>query len=252
MTFAFLNLYVVEKKKKNEYYYILGIIISIAAIFLTHNRTMWVATPLGLLLTPFFLPKEHRKRIYHLYLKLFLIFISAIGSVYLSFPLARILIKAYFSYFLTVSNVKTDASLIGRYVEWRYVLLTIRDFPFTGTGFGGTYHAFNWFGGWFYEATYTHNGYLGVLLKGGFIGFILFFLSYFGFIRKGFNLLRNKILTETERAFIRTGITVLLLLLIVTNTLNIFAHRDILLYIGVIWGYFIYVGNNSESLRGDQ
>jgi O-antigen ligase len=248
MAFVFFHLFLLEKKGTVAIYYVAGLIISFIAIFLTHNRTMWVLAPLGLFLAFFFIPTEERKRGYKLFAFLSLSLLVVLGTIYISLPFERILIQAYVKYFLTTGNLGSDASLMGRYIEWRYVFLAIKQSPVIGYGIGNIYHSYNWFGGWFQDQGYTHNGYLGALLKGGIVGFIMLFSAYCGFIWKGIKLLRNKLLSSVERAFIRAGITALLLLLIAMNTLNIFAHRDILLYVGVVWGYFIYIGYNAPNI----
>lgn len=241
MIFVFFHLLISEEKKKKKYFLFLGLLISIASMLLVKNRTIWILTITGICLTPFFLQKQYRKNSYKVFALLFIIFIFAITILYFRFPFFRIFLKFFISYLQSSSNLRTDPSLVGRYIEWRYAWEAIRQSPLVGYGVGSTYHTYNWFLGYFINAGYTHNGYLGTLLKGGIIGFILLFLAYIGFIRKGIVLLRIQLLGQKERAFIRAGITILLLLLIATTTFNMFAHRDVLLYVGLIWGYFLYI-----------
>ena len=172
----------------------------------------------------------------------------AIGLLYIIFPFVGILVKFFIAYFLTSSKLRTDPSLVGRYIEWRYVVQSIGESPLFGHGVGSDYRLYNWFEGYSFTTSYTHNGYLGTLLKGGAVGFILLFTAYIGFIRKGIILLRTRTLNSSERAFLRAGITVLLLLTVATNTFNIFAHRDVLLYIGIIWGYILYIQRTTKII----
>jgi len=241
MLFVFFHLYLFETKKRKQKLFFIGILISIGAIFLTHNRTMWVLTPFALFLTLFFIGKVHRKKALKLAAVLLIIFVATTVLVYSVSSFTRVLVKAYFAYFLTSSNLKTDASLNGRYIEWQFAWEAIKSSPIIGYGAGGSFRLYNWFGGWFYQSFYIHNAYLGILQKAGIVGFIFLYSSYIGFLKKGWALLRLPLLSNTERAILRGGITTLLLLLGLGYTANIFGHRDVLLYIGTIWGYIIYI-----------
>jgi len=248
MLIVFFNLFLAEKQKKRSRYYLIGIIISIVAVVLVHNRTFWIVTPIGLLLSVLTSEKAERRKAYRLFFRLTFFFALLGGILYLAFPLLRIMLKLFIAFFLSSSNVRTDASLVGRYIEWRHIWSAIQESPIIGYGVGSTYHTYNWFGGYFYDSGYTHNGYLGVLQRGGIIGFILLFSAYLGFIKKGWGLMRSKLLSGTDRALLRAGVAILVLLLIAMNTANLFSHRDILMYIGLIWGYILYL---SKSLRSD-
>jgi O-antigen ligase len=246
MTFVFFNLLLTEKKGKERYFFFIGIIISMLIIFLTHNRTMWVLTPVGIVFTLFFIRKEEWKKFYKLVLYLLSFFVSLVGILYLAFPFVRTLVRFFLSYILTSSNFRTDISLLGRYIEWRYVIESIKDSPIVGHGIGNGYRLYNWFGGYFISSSYTHNAYLGALLKGGIVGFILLFAAYIGFIWKGIRLLNTRVLSGVERGLIRAGISTLLILLIADGTFNMFGHRDVMLYVGITWGYFIYIDRSSS------
>ncbi len=249
MFLMFLNLYLSEKKKRRSFYFLVGIVISLIAVALAHNRTFWVITPIGAILTFFLSDREQRRTALKLLVKLIVLF-GSIGFIcYLLFPLFRILVELFFSFFLSSSNVKTDASLVGRYIEWRHIWQAILDSPIVGHGVGSRYHTFNWFAGYYYDSAYTHNGYLGILQKGGLVGFVLLFGCYFGFIVKGWKLMRNSSIASWQRSLLRAGFIVLCLLLLATNTANIFAHRDLLMYIAIIWGYFLYI---ERSLSGNK
>jgi O-antigen ligase len=247
MLFVFFHLILLEKSKTKRRYYTLGMVMSVVTIILVHSRTMWIISLIGICLTPFFIKQEERKRAYWLFGKLTLLFIAAVSLLYLLFPFFGIILKFLLAHLLSSSNLRTDPSLVGRYIEWRYVWGTISESPLVGYGSGNIYRLYNWFGGYFLNSAYTHNGYLGVLLKGGLIGFILLYISYIGFIIKGFVLLKTKSLMAIERAFIRAGLSILLLLTLATNTFNMFSHRDVLLYVGIIWGYFLYIDRTTLS-----
>jgi O-antigen ligase len=246
MLIVFFNLFLVEKQKKRARYYLAGIIISIVAVVLVHNRTFWIVTPIGLLLSVLTSEKAERRKAYRLFFRLTFFFLLLGGILYLAFPILQIMLKLFIAFFLSSSNVRTDASLIGRYIEWRHIWSAIQDSPIIGYGVGSTYHTYNWFGGYFYDSGYTHNGYLGVLQRGGIIGFILLFSAYLGFIKKGWGLMRSKLLTSIDRALLRSGVAILVLLLLAMNTANLFSHRDILMYIGLIWGYILYLSKSSR------
>jgi hypothetical protein len=245
MLFLFFQLFLSETGKK-KYLYVFGVVISIATIALAHNRTMIVLAPIILVASVAFLPRNDRKKGIKLLFGIGLAFLIVVGALYLSQPFVRLVIDYFFLHVLSSSKLSSDASLIGRYVEWRHIWQAIERSPVIGYGVGGTYHTYNWFGGFSLDMSYTHNGYLGILHKGGIIGFLMLALAYGGFIRKGIMLLRKKLLTGLERAIVRAGLSALILLVFATNTFNMFAHRDVLMYVGLIWGYFLYIERHAK------
>jgi O-antigen ligase len=248
MLFIFFCLYISEKKGKKNYFYLAGIFISVISTILTWNRTMWVLGIIGIPILVFFSFKEERKKAYSFFLKILSLGAVLFSALYLVIPFIRIILTFFFLHLLTSTQLTTDLSFRGRYIEWRYVFDAIKASPIVGFGFGSSYHVYNWFEGYHAIVGYTHNGYLGILLKSGMIGFILLFTAYFCFIIKGIILLRTKIITKKERAFIRSGITILVLLLVAMNTENIFNHRPMLVYIGIIWGYFLYIERTASEI----
>ncbi|MDP4219436.1 MAG: O-antigen ligase family protein [Bacteroidota bacterium] len=250
MILVFFHLYLAERKGSRRKLYVLGLLISIGSLVLIRNRTMWGMISIGICATPFFLKKDQRTKAFKLLGLLFVIIASFCGVMYVLFPFFRVLLGFVLGHFLTTTNLTTDYSLIGRYIEWRFVWKTIMLSPITGYGLGGMYRNYNWFAGYFFDTAYTHNGFFGVLLQGGAIGFILLYGSYLAFIKKGMTLLQTKLLSDLERAFVRVGISLLIFLIVATWTFNMFGHRDVLLYVGIVWGYFLYISRTAPSLGG--
>ena len=247
MIFIFLSLSFADTQIKNRKYYIVGILISMVGLLLTFNRTGWVIT-IGLTLFMLFLtPKLQKKNRNAVILRLLVILILGINIFLFFYPIINLLIKWSLFKFLTSSNLKTDASLYNRYVEWRYVWQQILSTPFTGTGFGGKFKDYIWITGVTIDSFYTHSGFFGILLKSGIVGFILIFTAYIKFFSLGIKLLYNKILNDKEIALVRAGLFIILLITFHMFTLNPFMHREILLYLGLVWAYYIYLERKTKK-----
>jgi O-antigen ligase len=242
MIIVFLSLSTIEAEKERKKYYVVGILISVVGLLLTFNRTNWLIT-IGLLPILFFMaPKaEHKNRNKVILSLLLLTVVTVLSLLFLAPSNIQLLIKWFFAHFLTSSGVKTDPSLVNRYIEWRNVWQQILSTPISGVGFGGYFKNYAWIGGITVEAYYTHSGVLGILLKSGIVGFILIFTAYIKFFLLGCKLAYSKLLSDRERALTRAGILIIIFIVFQMLTLNPFMHREILWYLGLVWAYFIYL-----------
>jgi len=238
--FLFLIFASVKSQRKYQKYYIIGILISIMGLGLTFNRTGYVLT---LLLIPFLIittPKSQRSSA----LKVLFIVVSIVlvigGIAYFVFPTLHLIIRWSFAKFLTSSNVKADASIYNRYVEWRYVWKQILANPITGMGFAGQFKDYVWIVGYTINSFYTHSGVLGILLKSGIVGLMLISTAYIGFFILGIKLVFPELLSDIEKSFARFGVFVIILITLHSLTLNPLMHREILWYLGLVWAFFIY------------
>jgi O-antigen ligase len=252
MIFLFLSLAIVESQRKKRIYFIGGILFSMLSLILTFNRTgeaiTLVLIPVFFLLTP----KKERKNRNQVFFLLVGIILSIIIVVIYSVPTLQLLLKWAFTKFLTTSNVTADVSMVNRYIEWRHVLKQFFLTPITGVGFGGYFNNYDWLKGINTHAIYTHNSFLGVLLKGGTVGFILLFTAYFRFLLIAWKLYVSEKITDLERAFVKAGIFTNLLNIVHMFTINIFASREFLLYLGLSWGYFIYLDRKIKPSRNQK
>src|SRR5205814_2043711 len=88
-------------------------------------------------------------------------------------PLFHISVLLGIQKFFSSANLKSDISMYGRYVEWRYILKPISSSFITGQGFGATYWLYGWLSGYSMESAFTHNAFFAVMLRTGIVGFIL-------------------------------------------------------------------------------
>ena len=77
------------------------------------------------------------------------------------------------------------------------------------------------------------------LLALGLVGTLLFATAYAGFIRLGWTLARSAHLDDRERSLVRVGLVVIVYISIMSMTVGLILHREILLYLGVVWGWFL-------------
>lgn len=151
----------------------------------------------------------------------------------------RLLLLNYSHRFLSSQHLGMDLSLRARYAEWAYEWKAILHAPVFGYGFGSRWRVFDiilHFNSWM---AFSHSSYFYIILKSGFIGFLLFFLAYFGFMLKGYKLLRSSAISETSRAVLRAGIAFLIFILIDAYTEPVFDGKTDLIWVGLIWGYFL-------------
>ena len=241
MIFIFLSLSSAESNIKKRKYYIIGILISIIGLLLTFNRTGWIMTIILVFVMLITTPKPLRKNRNSTIIPIFFILLIGTASLLLLFPIFQLIAKWATYKFITASNLKTDASLYNRYVEWRYVWQQILSTPISGVGFGGQFKDYVWITGNTVYSFYTHSGVLGILLKSGIVGLILLLTAYIRFFVIGCKLLFARALTDMERALVRAGLFVILLISLHSLTLNPFMHREILWYLGLVWAYYIYL-----------
>lgn len=252
MCLLFSGLAALNRNRRYQPVYVLAILASIGGLLMTFNRTTWVAVtlciPVLLLLTP---TDENRRRVTRVWIGVGMILTvgAIIGS--LTTPMGRILIEFLGSRIASASKVNSDASLVNRYIEWRYVLHQISSNPIMGLGFGGGFKIYVWVAGVSTMSHYTHNGLLIVLVKSGIVGTICFFGSYFGFIWLGITLRRSGLSTIRERTFVTVGLVSLLVITIVATTIGLILHREVLLYVGIIWGYLLVVRDRIAGRKAE-
>ncbi len=221
-------------------------LISVGSLLLTFGRTAWIA---GFIFLPVVLllgnRSEKKRGVEFVFMVLFTgvtLFIVA----YLMFPMVRIGALYMLSKLTSSTNLRTDASMFNRYIEWSHVLKAIVTAPLTGFGFGGTFWNYDWLLGISKQSAYTHNGALSILFKSGIVGLILLFTTWIGYFVEGVRFVRNKFLTAKERAYVRAGIATMLHLVIIGSTGNIFYQREIMMYIALYWCYCIEIEQRIE------
>ncbi len=216
-----------------------GIIISSISLFLTFGRAVEAATILSLPIIFLFAEPFERRQGLRFVRFSFAILIPLFILAFFSIPLFRIAILLGIEKLFSSVNIKTDASMYGRYVEWRSALKTIFTLPLTGKGFGSEFLNYGWLGGYSFTSNYIHNAFYAVLLRTGIIGVILLAIPSFGFVFKGFKYLRNKYLTLREKAYLRAAMATMVIVAINGYTTPIFIQRDEVIYIALFWCFIM-------------
>ncbi len=246
MMFVFLSILMTVNNKKKKLFLLGGFFISVVSLLLTFGRTGWITVIPLLMVIPIFGNKDERKRGYKFLLIILMIAIAAVLYGFLNIPSVRLGILLFTSKFLSATHLSSDASMYGRYVEWRQIMIAVMNSPITGYGLGSQFQNYNWFAGYKYMTGFTHNSFFSPLLKAGFIGTVFLFITYFGFIIKGITYLKNDVLSIKDRAYIRAAVAAIFFLSILGYTGNIFFQRQISLYIALYWCYCIGIGRKIE------
>ncbi|MEI8133759.1 MAG: O-antigen ligase family protein [bacterium] len=239
--FLFISLVALPSQWKYRLLYGAGLLLAVLGLILTFNRTAWLLTlsllPVLILTTP----RLNRKNAIKFLLTLLGLILLVATISYFSLHLVQMLMQWAYTKFLSSSNLKSDASLFNRYVEWRYTLKQILQTPISGVGFAGRYHEYEWIKGSFRDSFYTHSGFLGILLKSGIVGFILLGYAHIRFFLLGIKHSLSQKLTVHEKVFSRIGLFIIILTTLHGLTLNPLMHREFLWYVGMTWGYYIYL-----------
>ncbi len=252
MFFIFFSFILYETRTKKLLLYLGSLIITIAGILLTFNRTTWLAVPACSLIIVALASKQERKKALKISFTFIVVLILAVIVINQYYPIVSILLKYLYKQFTTSSNLQTDPSLFNRYIEWAHVWKTLILQPITGYGAGGVFHNYNWLLGKFLDQGYIHNGFLGMLFKGGIVGFILVMFAFIGFFLRSCVLAVSKVLQPRERIMARAAAAYLILIAVNMLTQNIFSHREILQYLGVCWGYIACLDAYHFKLKREQ
>ncbi len=178
--------------------------------------------------------------------------VSALLPFYFSSRIFRLLLVNYGMRFISSQHLGTDLSLRMRYVEWKSEWHDILQSPILGHGFGAKFRIFDIVRQVHYWMPFSHNGFLYMSFKTGFIGAFLFFGAYITFMIKGFQLLKLSTLSFRTRIMLRSGVGFLMVLFLNTYTEPVLDSKSDLIWVGIIIGYLLvierYVRNQGVSL----
>lgn len=229
-----------ETRKSRIRWGILFLLLQIGGLIMSFSRTHYVVVPLVTLGIIFWGTRRERIRGMQGILKTLTIALVGIAVVVIQSRLAQLMLKRYIVQFTSSSHIRTDRSLLSRFAEWKGEWQSILHSPIIGHGFGSefrflqnvpaTFHT--WVG-------FSHNSYLYLIFKTGFLGALLFLYCYVWFISKGFQLSLNKHLTERDRMITRTGIGFLLISLFEAYMGPAFDSKAAMISVGLVWGYFL-------------
>lgn len=236
--FLFFALASVETDRKRRWLYLLGMLGGAASLLLTFNRTSWAATAVCLPMLVLSFRGIQRTTASKLLLRLVIAMGLIMTVLYFTMPIAQLMLKYFYGRLITTSNVRTDISLVNRYIEWRYVLRQILETPILGVGFGGKYSLYSWIPGFTFASGYSHNGVMVILLKGGIVGFLLFATTYVWCIFIGVRLSLSDRLSKLDSTLVRVGLVTIFYISIESLTSGLILHREMLFYLAFIWSFF--------------
>ena len=164
------------------------------------------------------------------------IFVAAISS-----RLISLLLKAYWIRLLSAQKLGKDLSMRMKFAEWSGEWHAIKQSPILGHGFGASFRSFDFYDFYHVWMTFSHNSYLYIIFKTGFVGALLFLIPFFAFMFKAFRLSRLPSLPRRTRIGVRGCFGCMILLLFATNLGPVFDSKTILMWVGLIWGYLLAV-----------
>jgi len=113
----------------------------------------------------------------------------------------------------------------------------LKESPFFGIGLGTPYITrYVIYSGSVEQTSYIHNAHMGIALKTGLIGFILFFLISFVYLKQSVKLLQH-INSSYQKKVLITSIIAYVLILIADMTICIHLLQPNSFVIGVIFAY---------------
>ncbi len=160
----------------------------------------------------------------------------------------RLLLMNYGLRFISSQHLGTDLSLRMRFVEWKYEWQDILQSPILGHGFGTKFRIFDIVRDVHYWMPFSHSSYLYMVFKSGFIGAILFLGAFFSILFKGFRLLKSHSLPLHAQIILRASLGFLFAILINAYTEPSLGAKTDLTWVGLIWGYFLVLEKNIESI----
>lgn len=187
MIFPFIIALTVISKNRNEKFLTRTFcLLFVLCIIFTWSRAAWIAAILGALVFAILYSK-----------KSFRIF----GVLAITLPIIpMILPTSIIERFLSISNL-ADSSIAYRIYTWKGTLNTLKDYLFTGIGYGDSafeavYPSYAYSG--IEAAPHSHSLMLQIILGMGLIGFIVFALVIFFNFQKCFEYVKNTEKSESK------------------------------------------------------
>jgi O-antigen ligase len=218
---------------------ILLLAISTFGVIISFARTIYVGTLFGLFLLFWLSDSKQRWN----YVKLALGTLTTAAAVLIPIlqrsRVLALLAQNYLHRFTSSTNLRTDRSLMSRYVEWDHIWKAITDSPLLGQGFGAVYTFFNILTYSHEVRSYSHSSYLYILFKTGIIGGALFFGVFGIAIAKAWMLARDKRSSPKVRLIAQVCFASLIAFLIDCQTAPVLVSKTDSLWIGIIFGFLI-------------
>ena len=226
-----LSLLVHARSTKVRLFLALSMAIFLLALTVTFARGFWIATLVGFAIL-LLLVDSRRRKSFLLYATIGTVF--AVATIMLAYPhMSSFIFQTILQRFATSGSAFEDASVLERVAESKAVLHEIVQSPFVGHGMGATFTFYNLLDRNTVTTWYIHNAYLFLLFKVGAVGAFLFLGFYLRMIYGGIVLARDPNRTLFELGTYR-GIAALLVgVLVVALTSNMFIEKESLLMVSV-------------------
>ncbi len=224
-----------------------------AALTATFTRGFWIGTMISIFVL--FLLAEPRKKIAMMFGSAGVILVGAIVLLSFGGAVGEVVISSIFSRFLSSGEAFQDISFTNRIAESVAIIDAILRSPLLGSGYGTSFRYFNLIYGTTSETWYSHNGYLFLIFKVGLVGATAFLGFYAIIMWRG---LRLALFSPhgSSRAFVHAAWAVLISMLVVTVTSNVFIEREALLLICLAAAFLTNVSRahaeNSLHLSSNQ
>ncbi|MEX0821208.1 MAG: O-antigen ligase family protein, partial [Rhodothermales bacterium] len=229
--------FLLYSRKKLPTVGLLGVFAVLAAgVVIGQSRAVWISFLLGAAVI--FFCVDRRKKVQILLLGL-LGLAAIIGTGALLFDDFFTVIVAGLAdrFFSLQTAVTEDLSLINRFIEMGAAWEHIRLNPIVGHGFGVPIKYYSLVYEWTHEASFIHNGPVGVWYRHGLIGLVLLSVFYIGSILAAFRLVRGEAVTRFDRTLAIAVLAAFAAESLVGNTENPFATSDKTLFIAALAGF---------------
>ncbi|MGH2638585.1 MAG: O-antigen ligase family protein, partial [Rhabdochlamydiaceae bacterium] len=218
---------------------IIFLLLGIGGLLISFTRSMYIWTFLvALLMLAMGSRRERRIGLKNLSIAT-IVGIVILAPVYLTWKLLRLLMFSYLGRLLTTEHFTSDLSLRMRFSEWRGEWHAITQSPILGHGFGASFRSFDIVHYYHVWLSFSHNSYLYIIFKTGFIGGILFLIPTAIILYKGLRLVRSPHLSSRARMVLRAVVASTIVILFGAFTGPTFDSKTAIAWLALGWGYIL-------------
>ncbi len=167
--------------------------------------------------------------------------VIALVPIYFKWRLLRLFLLSYLGRFLTTEKFSSDLSLRMRFSEWKGEWHAITQSPILGHGFGATFRSFDIVHLYHVWLAFSHNSYLYIVFKTGFIGGALLLIPSAMIFYKGLRLVRSPKLSKRAKMVLRTVVASTAIILLGAFTGPTFDSKTAISWLALGWGYIFAV-----------
>lgn len=228
-------------KIKPKYFWLAAALLTLAYTALTITRTVWISVAFTMAQMMAFFTKYRR-----LSLGFIALCLVAVGWLYFLPSEQSVSLKSHETQgsWLKMQTERIygarhrDIAVMNRNAEFTQARDKFLSSPIYGMGFGYIYHFWRYHvsklgGSGFWDSNYTHNDIINILAKGGLIGFILWALMIWGFLRLFYE--KRKMNKGKPEALLPTiGIVAIFNSIFVGSSTPVYQDRNAMFFLAVI------------------